>query len=229
MASGSSAWGASFLFDATHLETAGNADWVIDQDSSPQRFPTPDQANITGSTGETFWRGGISAWGIELVQRGHHVETLPAGTAITYGSATNLQDLSHYQVFVVDEPNKLFTAAERNAIVNFVKNGGSLFMVADHGGSDRDGNGKDSVDVWNDLSANNTVQKAPFGIVFNGNSISPSNESADSSVSSPITHGPAGTVTQFIFVEGSSITIDVTKNASVRGAVWSHRITPAPT
>src|SRR4051812_38922602 len=131
---------ASFLFDATHLETAGNADWVIDEDSSPQRFPTPDQATVTAGTGETFWKGAISAWGIELVQRGHHVETLPAGIGITYGSASNAQDLSHYQVFVVDEPNKLFTSAEKTAIVNFVKAGGSLLMVADHGGSDRDGN-----------------------------------------------------------------------------------------
>src|SRR4051812_13588052 len=81
-----SAEAASFLFDATHLETAGNADWVIDEDSSPQRFPTPDQATVTGGTGETYWKGAISAWGIELVQRGHHVETLPAGVAITYGS-----------------------------------------------------------------------------------------------------------------------------------------------
>ena len=31
-----------FLFDATKAETAGNADWVIDEDSNiPGRFPTP--------------------------------------------------------------------------------------------------------------------------------------------------------------------------------------------
>src|SRR5204863_692437 len=111
----------------------------------------PDQSTVTASTNETYWRGGISAWGIELVKRGHHVETLPAGAAITYGTAANTQDLSHYQVFVVDEPNRLFTSAEKTAIVKFVQAGGSLFMVADHGGSDRDGDGKDSVDVWNDL------------------------------------------------------------------------------
>ncbi len=75
---------ATFLFDASHAETAGNADWVIDEDASPQRIPTPDQSTVTGSTPENYWRGAISAWGIELVQRGHHVETLPSGVAITF-------------------------------------------------------------------------------------------------------------------------------------------------
>lgn len=212
---------ASFLFDATHAETAGNADWVIDADSNPQRFPTPDQSTVTASTPETYWRGGISAWGISLVKLGHHVETLPSGVAITYLNASNVQDLSHYQVFVVDEPNKIFTTAEKSAIVNWVRAGGSLFMVADHGGSDRNGDGKDSVDIWNDLFASNGVQAAPFGIVFKGDKISPNNESADSSASNPITHGPAGTITHFVYSDGSSLTIDPTKNSSVKGAVWT--------
>ena len=64
------------LFDATKAEMAGNADWVIDADefnlktnsnstvtiggreSNPQRFPTPDQSNITSTTPENFWTGG---------------------------------------------------------------------------------------------------------------------------------------------------------------------------
>ena len=212
---------ASFLFDATHAETAGNADWVIDSDSGPPRFPTPDQSTVTGSTPEDYWRGGISSWGIELVQRGHHVETLPANAAITFLNASNVQDLSHYQVFVVDEPNRVFSAAEKTAILNFVQAGGGLFMVADHEGSDRNGDGKDALTVWNELFSSNSVQIAPFGITFNVNNISPNNESVDSAATNPITHGAAGTVTQFVYVEGSSLTIDTTKNASVRGAVWA--------
>src|SRR5205085_8102860 len=47
---------ASFLFDAAHAETAGNADWVIDEDSGAQRFPTPDQSTVTASTTETYWK-----------------------------------------------------------------------------------------------------------------------------------------------------------------------------
>jgi hypothetical protein len=94
-------------------------------------------------------------------------------------------------------------------------------MVADHTGSDRDGDGKDSVIIWNELFSNNTVQTAPFGIVFNSNNISPSNESADNSPGNPITHGAAGTVTQFVYADGCSLTIDPTRNASTRGAVWT--------
>jgi len=96
-----------FLFDATHAETAGNADWVIDEDGSvPQQIPTPAQSTITSSTPETYWTGALSSWGIALVKLGNTVETLPSGTSITYGNSSNAQDLSHYDVFVVDEPIK---------------------------------------------------------------------------------------------------------------------------
>ncbi len=213
---------ASFLFDAAHAQTAGNADWVIDQDAGgPQRFPTPDQATVTATTPENYWKGGISAWGIELVKRGHQVETLPASGVLTYQNAGNAQDLSRYQVLVIDEPNKAFTAAERTAIVNWVKAGGSLFLIADHTGSDRNGDGKDSVMIWNELFASNGVQAAPFGLVINSDSLSPRNESVDGTAGNPITRGIAGTITQFNYADGASLTIDPTKNASVKGAVWA--------
>jgi hypothetical protein len=214
--------GASFLFDATHAETAGNADWVIDEDSGvPQRIPTPAQENITASTVETYWTGANSAWGVELVKRGHHVETLPSGTPITYGDATNAQDLSHYDVFAVIEPNKQFTTAEKNAIVQYVQAGGRLFICADHTGSDRDNDGWDSPHIWNDLFSTNTVQVAPFGVTFNYDNISPTAETTDSASDDPLTQGSAGTVSGFRYANGASITIDPLKNPSVRAAVWT--------
>lgn len=125
-----------FLFDALHAETAGNADWVIDEDNgTPQRIPTPAQSGITSSTPETYWTGALSSFGIALVKEGNYVETLPSTGAITYGNSSNAQDLSNYSVFVVDEPNTPFTATEKTAILNFVKNGGGLFMVSDHDGA----------------------------------------------------------------------------------------------
>src|ERR1043166_4071174 len=71
----------SILFDAAHAQTAGNADWTLDEDScgTAQRLPTPDQAGITSSTAETYWSGGFSAMGVALVKKGFHVESLPAG------------------------------------------------------------------------------------------------------------------------------------------------------
>ncbi|MDB5236210.1 MAG: hypothetical protein JWR44_3203, partial [Hymenobacter sp.] len=121
--------GKKFLFDASHAELAGNADWVLDVDGgATPRFPTPAASGITSTTSETYWTAALSAWGVALVKLGNSVENLPAGTAITYGNASNPQDLANYAVFVVDEPNTLFTAAEKTAIVNYVKNGGGLFM-----------------------------------------------------------------------------------------------------
>jgi hypothetical protein len=88
--------GKKFLFDATKAETAGNADWVIDEDNgTPQRIPTPAQSTIVASTPETFWTGALSSWGIALVKAGNSVETLPSGTAITFGNASNPQDLAN--------------------------------------------------------------------------------------------------------------------------------------
>jgi hypothetical protein len=213
---------ATFLFDASHAETAGNADWVIDEDSgNPQRIPTPAQSAITPSTPETYWTGAISAWGVEMVKRGHQVETLPSGGAITFGNAGNAQDLSHYDVFAVIEPNRPFSAAEKTAIVQYVQAGGRLFICADHLNSDRDGDGWDSNRIWNDLFSTNSVQAAPFGLVFNPDNISPANETADSSVDNPLTHGPAGTVTRFLYASGASLTINPAQNPSVRAAIWT--------
>jgi hypothetical protein len=213
---------ASILFDATHAETAGNADWVIDEDSgTPQRIPTPAQANITATTPETYWTGAISAWGVEMVKRGHQVETLPLGIPITFGNPSNVQDLSHYNVFAVIEPNRQFSAAEKTAIVQYVQAGGRLFICGDHLNSDRDGDGWDSPRIWNDLFATNSVQAAPFGFVFNSDNISPANETADSSADNPLTHGPAGIVTRFLYANGASLTIDPAQNPSVRAAIWT--------
>jgi hypothetical protein len=227
---------AQFLFDATKAEMAGNADWVIDadlhnlnvtngngsgktggSDSNPQITPTPAASGITSSTSETYWTGGISAWGVSLVKAGQSVSTLPYNGSITYGNSSNAQDLSHYKVFVLCEPNILFTTAEKTALSNFVLNGGSLFMVADHGGSDRNNDGSDSTQVWNDFLSSTNI-----GISFNGDDLATSpNAKADSSASDPITHGSAGTISAFAYADGSTITINPTKNSTAKVAVWA--------
>jgi hypothetical protein len=158
----------SVLFDAAHAQTAGNADWTLDEDScgTAQRFPTPDQAGITSSTAETYWSGAFSAMGVDLVKKGFHVESLPVGARISYGDTTNAQDLSHYNVFVIPEPNIAFTSAEITAIRNFVSNGGGLFMISDHAGADRNNDGIDAAGVFNQLMGSPSI----FGITFNDNS-----------------------------------------------------------
>src|SRR5258706_517624 len=61
----------TILFDAAHAQTAGNADWTLDEDSCgiAQRFPTPDQSGITPATAETYWNGAHSAMGDDLEER----------------------------------------------------------------------------------------------------------------------------------------------------------------
>src|SRR4051812_11966516 len=155
----------TILFDAAHAQTAGNADWTLDEDScgTAQRFPTPDQPGIPSSTAETFWSGAHSAMGIDLVKKGFHVESLPVGARVSFGDSTNAQDLSHYNVFVMPEPNVALTQDEITAIRNFVQNGGGLFIIADHAGADRNNDGIDAAGVFNALMGNPSV----FGITYN--------------------------------------------------------------
>jgi hypothetical protein len=214
--------GKKFLFDASHAETAGNADWVIDEDNStPQRIPTPAQSTITASTAETYWTGALSSWGIALVKTGNYVETLPSTGSITYGNASNAQDLSNYDVFVVDEPNTVFTAAEKTAILQFVQNGGGLCMISDHTQSDRNNDGWDSPAIWNDLMTNNTVQNNPFGFSIDLTNISQQTTNVlTNSASNPILNGSQGKVTEIEFDNGATITLQPTVNSSVQGLIW---------
>ncbi len=225
-----------FLFDASKAETAGNADWIIDADkwnldytpyahtggeeANAQRYPTPAQSNVTSGTGEYYWRGALSAWGIELVKKGYYVETLPYNGKITYLDQGNPQDLSNYDVFVVCEPNIKFTSSEKSAILHFVKNGGGLFMIADHNNSDRNGDGDDSPYIWNDLMTNNQVQNNPFGIKFDYEFFNEKTNNIPTLSSDPLLNGPYGKVTRVEFYGGTSMTIYPLQNSTVKGVVF---------
>jgi hypothetical protein len=206
-----------FLFDASKAQTAGNADWILDWDRFPQRFPSPLQITITASTPENYWNGALSAWGISLVKLGHNVESLPSKSSITYGES-NPQDLKNYDVFIVDEPNIKFTNNEKTAILNFVKNGGGLFIISDHTGSDRNHDGYDSVQIWNDLMENNSVQKNPFGFKIDKNTFSET--TSNTLTSNAILDGSQGKVTQLKFSAGASISLVSSSNKTAQGLIW---------
>jgi len=234
------------LFDATKAETSGNADWVIDADqtnlgyssstglpyigasgykSNPQRLPTPAQGGITTSTAETYWTGSLSTWGVDLANKGYTLETLPYNGSITYGDNTNAQDLANYKVFVIDEPNIKFSSAEKTALLRFVQNGGGLFMISDHNNSDRNNDGWDSPAIWNDLFTNNGVVANPFGISVDLKDFSGTFNYVVTAPNDSILHGPMGNVTSVVWHNGTSLTLDPTKNASVQGVV--HNTSPA--
>ena len=245
--------GKKFLFDASKRENAGNADWQIDADGTEsvptytggtttetkaQRYPTPSYTGITSTTPETYWKGGMSAWAVELVKRGNLVESLPNGTAITYGNSTNAQDLSNYDVFVVVEPNRAFTASEKTAIMNFVNNGGGLMMIADHTApsltgtdpngylpSDRDGDGFDSPRVWNDLMTNNGINNnKPFGFLVDYIDIDekPTTKvyTGTDTNAQKVLSGMAGTASKLAFYAGATATLYPSSNANVQGLFW---------
>jgi hypothetical protein len=230
------------LFDATKAEMAGSADWVIDADShniyfsstthlpyassgttggsNPLRYPSPAQSGITTSTTEDFWQGALSYWAIDCAKQGYTVESLPFNAQITYGNTSNTQDLTHYNVFVVDEPNMLFSASERDAIVSFVQNGGGLMIIADHDVSDRNNDGYDSPMVWNDLFLNNSIQTDPFGIQFDAANISQTSTNIANLPSNPILHGIKGNVAKAQWSNGNTMTLNTTSNSSVRGLIY---------
>ncbi len=224
------------LFDATKAEMAGNADWVIDADvhdisfdhgtihfngneSDPQRYPTPSITDYT-SASENDWTGGISAWGIETAKLNWIPETLPVNGRITYRDNTNDQDLSKYDIFVIVEPNFLFTAEEKTAILDFIYHGGSLFLISDHEHSDRDGDGHDSVDVWEDFLDNNSLGYNPFGIHVNHENFTEGSEEIAYLHGNPILYGNYGDVTRVEFYAGTSFTVDHTENQEAMALVF---------
>lgn len=221
-----------FLFDASQGETAGNADWVIDQDKNiPQRIPTPLQSTITSTTNnDTYWTGGISSFGIALVKKGHQVETLPSNGLITYGVTTNAQDLKNFDVFVIDEPNIRFTTSEKQALLNFVRNGGGLFMVSNHSGSDRNNDGWDSPAIWNDFFTNNGVISNPFGMRVDLVNITQlSTNVLTNNSTNPILRGTEGVVTNLDYHNGSTLTLTPTANSTVQGLIWQNSTTQSTT
>ncbi|MFF9814771.1 hydrolase [Streptomyces sp. NPDC014006] len=203
------------LFDNAHAETAGNADWII---STSQ--PDPLGQDATPSA-ETDWTGALSSWGVALQKTGgYSLKTLPSGSSLSYGG-TSATDLSQFDTLVLPEPNTLFTSAEKTAIMNFVKNGGGLFMISDHTGADRNNDGQDAVEILNDLMTNNSVDSTdPFGFSIDALSISSDHPAAISDATDPVLHGSFGTVTKSLIASGTTATLKPADNPSVKGLLY---------
>lgn len=204
----------SVLFDNAHAETAGNADWVI---STSQ--PDPLQENPNPQV-ETDWTGGISAWGVALQKTGRY--SLKTNTSpLTYGDSTNSLDLSNFNALILPEPNTLFTSSEKTAILTFVHNGGGLFMVADHTGSDRNNDGYDSLHIFNDLMNNGGAGNDVFGIQFDAVNISRDYPNSDTPNPDPILQGPFGTATTSLIANGTTETLNASDNPNVHGVIYT--------
>ena len=225
---------ARIVFDASCIPMAGEADWVIDAptprpsffgQSNPERFPSPEQCTIGADTLETDWHGAYSAWGIDLVISGHWVETIPRGGVITFGDCSNSQDLSFYDVLILPEPQIPYWDYEITAILEFVANGGGLFLIANHCGSDRSNNGYDSARIFEEMGV-----KEQFGFEFErdpDNEIHPYcdwNESNSNNfiedLTDPIIYGPHGEVTAIGFYSATAIILHPEFNSTVKAHAW---------
>ncbi len=209
------------LFDDTKAETAGNADWII---STSMPDPLAQNANPQN---ETDWTGALSAWGVALQKAGgYSLKTLGAGNTISYGTGGAL-DLSNFDVFVLPEPNVVLSSAEKTAVMTFVRNGGGLFLITDHNGSDRNNDGIDSVGVANDLMTNNSVDSTdPFGFAVDVKNITSDTPKAISDGTDPVLHGPFGTVTTSSINSGTTQTLKPADNPAVKGLLYQSTATP---
>jgi hypothetical protein len=213
------------LFDNTKAETAGNADWII---STSQ--PDPLKQDATPQA-ETDWTGALSSWGVALQKTGQYsLKTLPAGNTITYGNTSNALDLANFDTFVLPEPNIQLSSAEKTAVMRFVQNGGGLFLISDHTGSDRNNDGWDSPKIINDLLTSNGVDNTdPFGFSVDSLNITTDDPKAITDSTDPIINGPFGKVTGSILRNGTTFTLHPADNANVRGLVWRTGYSPSGT
>lgn len=203
---------ATIFFDNTKDQTAGNADWVIDDDQ-PDPFPANPQD-------EDDWEGGFSAWGMDLVNLGHTVKTIPPGQRLVYGGSGSL-DLSQADILVIPEPQNPYSFGEQEAIREFVSDGGGLFMVSNHANSDRNQSGWDAPQVFNDLGSENL-----FGIEFEygvSNDLDSFTEDitnlADLS-GNTVMDGPHGTVDFIAYHAGGCMRIHPQQNPNVEALGW---------
>ncbi|WP_416829060.1 OmpL47-type beta-barrel domain-containing protein [Ectobacillus polymachus] len=116
--------GKKVLFDNTHGQTAGAADWVID--------------------------GAFSDFADGLKADGFTVEQLDRQIPYTFGEqAITYDKLKNYDVFIIGEANIPYKQSEQDAMLQYVQNGGSIFFIADHYNADRNKNRWDASEVMN--------------------------------------------------------------------------------
>ncbi|MBI1752087.1 MAG: PKD domain-containing protein [Acidobacteria bacterium] len=102
--------------------------------------------NTHGSTaGAADWviDGAFSDFANALADKGYYVKELRKVTPIT------LADLTGWDVVVMAECNIPFKTSEQAALLQYVQNGGSLFLIADHYNADRNKNRWDGSEVFN--------------------------------------------------------------------------------
>ena len=123
------------LYDDTHGQTAENADWIITGAYS-------DMADMLEENG--FRLTNLS----EVSQTKKFTKTI----------------LDQYDAIILAEPNDPYSDEECKFFQEYVKNGGGIFIIGDHGNADRNKNGWDAVRAFNEFCPT-------FGFKFKGDII----------------------------------------------------------
>lgn len=131
--------GKLVLFDNSHGETTGQADWVIDGGFSD----FGDDLAAHGYTVQEY--RGVDKNGDGCIRyyddrQAVNVDTNEA--VITYDAIKNAD------VFIMAEVNRPFTTAEHAALKQFVDSGKGLYFIADHYNADRNMNTWDSTETY---------------------------------------------------------------------------------
>ena len=209
---GSVSAGKVVLFDHAHDQDAGTSgNWRID-DNYPDPLPASPSA-------ETDWSGQLWEWGYELYLAGHNLRST--------NSALSASVLAGVDMLVIPEPQNPFTAAEIEAVRQFVYDGGSLFMIGDHNSSDRNGNGWDSPSIFGGYTYPHisepvgddveTFAGAIFGLHYHvkdegNNGITGTFTNVNSDPANPIIHGSYGDVSAVIYHVGNVMSLWPTAN-----------------
>jgi hypothetical protein len=188
------------LFDAGHRQVAGNAFWIVDTDAPAPLPATPTSVNS--------WSGALSAWGFGLFASGRYAITqLPSGAALNWGGG-GPGDLQAVDVFVSDEPEQPFTAAERAALMAFAGAGRGIFLVSDHSGAKRCSACTEAWQVINGFLAAGTAQD--FGVRVDGNNVGASGLTGTpraGTYTTSFTAGPFGAASSLVCHAGSTVSV----------------------
>lgn len=157
--------GKLILFDISHGETAGNADWVIDGGFSD----FADALVLEGYTVKEYRGIDKNGDGAIRYYDDRQSENLAINEAIiTYDA---IKDAS---VFVMAEPNRPLTSSEYAALKQFVDSGKGIYFISDHYNADRNMNTWDSTEVFNGYNRSTNTAYNMGGEY--GNMINPQDE-----------------------------------------------------
>ena len=147
--------------------------------------------------------------------------------AITYGTGRRTGPVELRRPSCCPSPTSRSARRRRPPIMKFVQNGGGLFLISDHTGSDRNNDGIDSVgDRQRPDEQQQRRLHRPVRLLRRRRDISHDNAERDLDSSDPVLHGPFGTVTRQHHPDGTHPDPEAGRQPGVKGLVYRQPATP---